>query len=84
MLAKCMEKGHKYRKFDDVSLFCEQCGERRVIIAEPIRVYPDTFVYPSWWGVTPYQSPYRWIVTSSSDSNDITTSVGPIPPVKST
>lgn len=38
---KCQTKGHKFQKFDDESLFCERCGERRVI------------TYRTWWGVIP-------------------------------
>lgn len=44
-------KGHKFLKFDDVSLFCERCGERRVI---------TTTAQPWWCVLPPYTSYVPW------------------------
>ena len=67
---KCMEKGHKYQKFDDASLFCERCGERKVITYAPT-YWPDwTYRPPTWWP-NPWNPPY--IVTSGTITVDDTT-----------
>ena len=65
MISKCSEKGHRYQKFDDTSLFCERCGERKFIATSQ-----------PWWGVWPYVPPtiYPWypsykVTVSTGDSS---------------
>lgn len=54
---------HKYQKFDDASLFCERCGERKVIADErpPQTVYVPTIPYvpplPYYYPWAPYIPP---------------------------
>ena len=69
-MSKCMEKGHKYQKFDDTSLFCERCGERKFIAADwTYRPYPYTWP----WYVTPWVvNPYT-ITTSGTSLTDAST-----------
>ena len=63
-------KGHHYQKFDDVSLFCEHCGDRKFIAAGwsyhwdwTYRPYPYYQPYfPNW------QSPFVYTVTSGMDT----------------
>lgn len=52
---KCMDKGHKFQKFDEQSLFCERCGERRVIA--PAVTWWQGVMPPSTWPWRPYQWP---------------------------
>lgn len=60
-------KGHKFQKFDDTSLFCERCGERRVISYPtfvPDWTYRPPIWWPNTWTVPTWYPPY--IVTSWS------------------
>ena len=73
---KCATKGHRFQKFDEESLFCERCGERRVIApaAQPwwgvIPPYPwQTYRRPYWWEVQPT---YIWSDSTSVTSDNIT------------
>ena len=62
----CSDKrGHKFQKFDDTSLFCERCAERRVV-KTPTWVPDWTYrPYPYW--TTPYQPTWQpYIVWSTS------------------
>ena len=64
---KCAEKGHRFQKFDDISLFCERCGERRVINAPswtPDWTYRPPIFWPNTWTLPTWYPPY--IVTSDS------------------
>ena len=81
---------HKFTKFDDVSVVCERCAERRVV-AEAVApspfvigpyVYPyvphipPTWpnVYPNWWAPQPRYE--VWCDTGSSTyTPDLTTQV---------
>jgi len=77
---------HKFQKFDATSLFCERCGERKVIAAEPTPqiVYVPTVPYvpqypyvptwpfqPTWWHPQPWPHYQVWCDTGGS------TSIGP-------
>ena len=60
-------KGHRFQKFDEASLFCERCGERRVIAApqNPWWTTPQVYYpYPNHW-YQPWMPPYT--VWSMSD-----------------
>lgn len=61
-------KGHKFQKFDDTSLFCERCGERRVIAPHYYQPYP--------WYPTPYVPHYPWPYVVWSDTGTTTVSTG--------
>ena len=65
---KCAEKGHRFQKFDDESLFCERCGERRVIAPAIPSWTPDWTYRPQWWWPNTWSPPYwpPYIVTSDS------------------
>lgn len=69
-------KGHRFQKFDEESLFCERCGERRLIAAArnpwwtTPQVYPYVPAYPwyptttpRWWWENPV---ITWSDTGSS------------------
>jgi len=62
-------KGHKFQKFDESSLFCERCGERRVIA--PQTWTPDWTYRPWPYITTPWQPswypPYRIWSGNSTD-----------------
>ncbi len=69
---------HKFAKFDDTSIFCVRCGERRVIAeAQPPQIVyvptvPYVPQYPSWWHPYPWPGYQVWC-----DIGGGTTTVGP-------
>lgn len=73
MMCKGSGKGeHKYTKFDEVSVVCERCGERKVVAAAaqpwwgvlpPAPWYPT---YVPWTWPQPWSPTYIWSDTGSS------------------
>jgi len=64
---------HDYRKFDEVSLFCRHCGERRVIATSPTYWYAPSYPYFTW--STPFYTVSGTIggsptITSGSSETD--------------
>lgn len=78
-------RGHKFQKFDDTSLFCERCGERKVIADEPtsqavyVPTVPYVQPYPYWpntWHPQ-WHYPYEvWCDSGTSTWTADTTSFG--------
>ncbi len=59
---------HKFGRLNDSTIFCERCGETRVVAAptwpvyNPIYVYP--VVYPIYWPAYPYYT--QWTLSAGT------------------
>ena len=65
---------HRFQKFDETSLFCERCGERKVIMPAyvPDWSYRPPTWYPNWW----YQPTFPPYTVWSFGSDTTYTTVG--------
>jgi hypothetical protein len=64
----CAPTAHHFAKFDDATIFCENCGEQRVMDLQAlIAKFPQPPIYLPCPGphIVPW-TPYPWIVTTGT------------------
>lgn len=73
---RCPDGRHRFAKFDDTTIFCERCGEQRVMDVQafiaklpPITCLPcpgPHYPQPTWWTLPTWSPTIVWSNSTSS------------------